>query len=53
VQKDKGTEHLIRGTAQYRESSALSWEGEKAEAGNKPGSVNGSHSSGIAVTGYL
>ena len=30
------------------------WEmGEKAEAGNKPGSVNGSHSSGIAVTGYL
>ena len=27
--------------------------GEKAGAGNKPGSVSGSHSSGIAVTGYL
>jgi len=26
---------------------------EKAGAGNKPGSVSGNHSSGIAVTGYL
>ena len=28
-------------------------EGEKAGAGNKPGSVSGNHSSGIAVAGYL
>ena len=28
-------------------------EGEKAEAGNKPGSVIDNHSSGIAVTSYL
>ena len=27
--------------------------GEKAGAGNKPGSVEDNHSSGIAVTGYL